>query len=429
MRPGRLVIARAELLRHNFSSAGLAYCLTCFFLAGDPSCEQEPVSPCANALHHWAEERRKKFKEASVQEQRYMDMPREWEEKANREVVNTQRIAIRAASVKQVGTEDPLSWVFAFSSCIDYATQVPMMRWQFENTYMDDPKAFQEGKTNCMHGAFIDGVELFDNAAFRISRAEASGMDPGHRLTLETGYEALVLDGYKGNTLMNTRGGVYVANPPPSEWGLTPKEIVGGGVCGGGGSIACGRFSFVHGLKGPCISVDVEGASSLVAVNYACSNLSRTGSWEPIPFGICNSWNLQLSVMPFIHLSASGFLSPKGRTFTFDASASGYIRGDCVTSIVLKAMSEMVDGQQVVKDDGGVVLGELAGSATNQSGRRSALSAPDCMALQEVSTRLSAKLRFHLSTWTRLRALQMRRSLTMPLRLQQWQEPIGRRAR
>lgn len=26
----------------------------------------------------------------------------------------------------------------------------------------------------------------------------------------------------------------YVANPPPSEWSMTPKDIVGGGVCGTG---------------------------------------------------------------------------------------------------------------------------------------------------------------------------------------------------
>ena len=82
---------------------------------------------------------------------------------------------------------------------------------------------------------------------------------------------------------------------PPSEWQMTPKDITPGGVCGGGGSIACGRFSFVHGLKGPCISVDVEGASSLVAVGYASVNLSKTGTYDPIPFALCNSWNLQLS--------------------------------------------------------------------------------------------------------------------------------------
>ncbi|CAE7447891.1 ppsD [Symbiodinium sp. CCMP2592] len=375
MRPGRLVIARADALHHRFSSVGCAYCLTCFF-NNIVAAEQEPVSPCGFALQQWAKERMTRYKQSTVQEQRYMEMPRDWEEKINREMVNTQRIALRTACTKQPGTEDTLGFALAMNSGPDYALSVPMMRWEHEMVYEDDIMAWQNGKTCCMHGAFIEGIELFDCTAFRISRAEASGMDPGHRLTLETGYEALVKDGYRANTLMNSRGGVYVANPPPVEWAMTPKDISAGGVCGGGGSIACGRFSFVHGLKGPCISVDVEGASSLVVVNYACANLSWTGGWEPIPFALCNSWNLQLNPAPYVHLSSCGLLSPKGRTFAFDASACGYIRGDCVTSIVLKAGN--VEGEAENE------LGYLAGSATNQSGRRSHLAAPDCLALQEV---------------------------------------------
>mmetsp|Transcript_14143 Transcript_14143/g.31316 ORF Transcript_14143/g.31316 Transcript_14143/m.31316 type:complete len:1196 (-) Transcript_14143:133-3720(-) len=377
MRPGRLVIVRADALYHRFSSLGCAYCLTCFYcnLNG-----QDPVSPSGFALKQWAAERMERFKQSSLQEKRYMEMPRDWEEKINREKINTQRVALRTACVKEPGTEDPLSWALSFNSGPDYAVQVPMMRWQHDNYFEDSPEAYKNGKTDCMHGVYIEGIELFDCMAFRISRAEASGMDPGHRLTLETGYEALVRDGYKANTLMNSRGGVYVANPPPSEWSMTPKDIIGGGVCGGGGSIACGRFSFVHGLKGPCISIDVEGASSLVAVNYASTNLSRTGNWDPIPFALCNSWNLQLSPASYIQLSACRFLSPQGRTFAFDASASGYIRGDCVASMVLKAL-EVEDGEVKNEDQ---VLGHLAGSATNQSGRRVHMAAPDCLALQEV---------------------------------------------
>lgn len=376
MRPGRLVIVRADALYHRFSSVGCAYCLTCFYcnLNG-----QDPVSPSGLALKQWADERMERYKQSSLQEKRYMEMPRNWEEKINREKINTQRVALRSVCSKEPGTDDPECWALAFNSGPDYALQVPMMRWQHESYFEDSPEAYRQGKTDCMHGVYIEGIELFDCMAFRISRAEASGMDPGHRLTLETGYEALIRDGYKVNTLMNSRGGVYVANPPPTEWGMTPKDIVGGGVCGGGGSIACGRFSFVHGLKGPCISIDVEGASSLVAVNYASANLSRVGNWDPIPFALCNSWNLQLSPTSFIQLSACRFLSPQGRTFCFDASASGYIRGDCVVSLVLKAL-EVEDGK--AKED--QVLGHLAGSATNQSGRRVAMAAPDCLALQEV---------------------------------------------
>lgn len=376
MRPGRLVIVRADALYHRFSSVGCAYCLTCFYcnLNG-----QDPVSPSGLALKQWADERMERYKQSTLQEKRYMEMPRNWEEKINREKINTQRVALRSVCSKEPGTDDPACWALAFNSGPDYALQVPMMRWQHESYFEDSPEAYRQGKTDCMHGVYIEGIELFDCMAFRISRAEASGMDPGHRLTLETGYEALIRDGYKVNTLMNSRGGVYVANPPATEWGMTPKDIVGGGVCGGGGSIACGRFSFVHGLKGPCISIDVEGASSLVAVNYASANLSRVGNWDPIPFALCNSWNLQLSPTSFIQLSACRFLSPQGRTFCFDASASGYIRGDCVVSLVLKAL-EVEDG----KANEDQVLGHLAGSATNQSGRRVAMAAPDCLALQEV---------------------------------------------
>ena len=154
-----------------------------------------------------------------------------------------------------------------------------MMRWQHEQIYEDDPEAeprdanarivlklqaFRHGKTNCMHGLpHRDGTDtrrctehLLEVSSLRVwSSSTAShlespgqkpavqlpvsececdltpqlrkipGMDPGHRLTLETGYEAmkprvscshfaswrcqaLVRDGFKGNTLMNSRGGV-----------------------------------------------------------------------------------------------------------------------------------------------------------------------------------------------------------------------------
>ncbi|CAE8737183.1 unnamed protein product [Polarella glacialis] len=384
--PGRLLLLRCDALSHRFSSIGSAYCLTCFLEAIPPLCKYEELpTPCCQALHALAEEKMQEYKASSLKEQRYLHMPRDLEIQMNRgRFTGEGAIAVCSASSRQAASHDALSWAMAFFPNADYAEEVPSLRWSYEAVYEDDPLVWQPGKTKCKHGAFVDGIELFDCVAFRIARHEASGMDPGHRLTLETGFEALVRDGYTARSLLNSRGGVYVANPPPQEWSMTEKDISGGGVCGGGGSIACGRFSYIHGLKGPCISVDVEGASSLVAVNFACSNLSRTGKWEPIPFAICSSWNLLLNPMSYIHGSASGILSPKGRVFAFDASASGYIRGESVVSIVLKTMTEIVDEQEVLRDGGPDALGQLVGSATNQSGRRSHLSAPDCVAMQEV---------------------------------------------
>lgn len=387
MRVGDMVLLRADALSHRFSSEGKAYCLTTFFSKEGRSGKHKAVvaemTPCAKALEEWASYKIGEYQASFPEERAKFRLPREWVQLVHNSSFSGQHIAVRTAAVRQVASHDPEPWVCGFTTGPDYMIEVPMTRWNHELVYDHNPESWQAGKTNIKHGAFIDGVELFDNMLFRISKVEASGMDPGHRLSLETGYEALVRDGFTVKALMNSRGGVYVANPDNKEWATAIKCEVGGGVCGGGGSIACGRFSFVHGMKGPCISVDLEGASSLIAVNFASTNLSRTGAWDPIPFGLCNSWNLQLSSMMYIHMSAAGLCSPKGRVFAFDASASGYVRGDCVISVVLRALTKEVDGETVVNEEG-EFMGAMAGSASNQSGRRAHITAPDASSMQEV---------------------------------------------
>lgn len=390
MTPGTFVLLRADALSHRFSAAGRAYCLSCWLQKDSRACKHRDNSamettPCCKALEEWAEEKIRTYKESFPEEQKRIHLPRHWELVMNHTNFVNQHIAVRTASVKQVATFDPNAWVCAFETGPDYITEIPQMRWNHEWHYDENPESYHWHRTNCKHGSFIDGSELFDNALFRISKAEAGGMDPGHRMTLETGYEALVRDGYKISSIMNTRGGVYVANPPPNEWGMAEKDCSSGGVCGGGGSIACGRFSFTHGLKGPCIAIDVEAASSLVAVNYCSTNLSHTGKWEPIPYGLCQSWSLILTPLLLVHHGAGGRLSPgwAGRCFCFDACADGFVRGECAISLLLKAATSIVD-DQIVLNDSSKLIGALASSATNQSGRRAHITAPDGAAMQEV---------------------------------------------
>mmetsp|Transcript_103255 Transcript_103255/g.266946 ORF Transcript_103255/g.266946 Transcript_103255/m.266946 type:complete len:1174 (+) Transcript_103255:93-3614(+) len=388
MEPGTLVLLRPDALQHRFSAVGKAYCLTTFYQKEGLKHKHKrsidtDITPTCQALEEWAQALMREYKESIPEDQARMALPRHWESLANHTSFVGQHISVRTAATRQVAAWDPVAWTSAFLTGSDYVTEVPLQRWSHEPFFDPEPESYKEWKTNCKHGSFIDGVDLFDNTLFRISKSEAQGMDPGHRLTLETGYEALVKDGYKVSKLMNSKGGVYISNPPGAEWGDAPKEITGGGVCGGGGSIACGRFSFTMGMKGPCISVDVEGASSLVAINFASTNLSRTGNWDPIPFALVSTWNLQLSSRPFIFGSSRGVLSTVGRTFSFDASSCGYVRGDCVDSVVLKSFTDIVDGDVVVNDKE-AFLGVLAASATNQSGKRANMSAPDGAAFQEV---------------------------------------------
>jgi len=386
MKPGTFVMLRADALSHRFSAVGKAYCLTCWLQRDGRASKYRDnttleITPCCKALEDWADAKLEEYKSSFPEEQERISLPRHWESVMNHTSFVNQQIAVRSTSIKQVASYNQHAWASSFIQGIDMMSEIPLMRFNLDHHYDPHPEGWFYSKITVRHGSFIEGVDQFDNALFRISRSEASGMDPGHRMTLETGYEALIRDGYKIATIMNTRGGVYVANPPPGEWGMAEKDCTSSGVCGGGGSIACGRFSFVHGLKGPCISVDVEAASSLVAVNYCCTNLSWVGKWDPIPYGLIQSWNLMAHPAFLVHACAAGRLCPQGRAFCFDSCANGYVRGECAISLVLKAMSGLVDGERVLNE--GDIIGALAASATNQGGRRASITAPDGGAVQE----------------------------------------------
>ena len=72
----------------------------------------------------------------------------------------------------------------------------------------------------------------------------------------------------------------------------------------------------------------------------------------------------------FQNLSAASFLSPKGPSKAFDASANGYCRGEGAGMLVLKSLSRAVA-------DGDSILGVIAGSAVNQGSNRSPITVPD----------------------------------------------------
>uniref|UniRef100_A0A7S1RUY7 Ketosynthase family 3 (KS3) domain-containing protein n=1 Tax=Alexandrium catenella TaxID=2925 RepID=A0A7S1RUY7_ALECA len=78
-----------------------------------------------------------------------------------------------------------------------------------------------------------------------------------------------------------------------------------------------------------------------------------------------------------------GWLSPRGRCLTFDATSSGFVRGEGVGSLALKPLADVVDGK-TVRDDKHPLLGVLAGVCLNTNGRGASLGAPNGMAEQEV---------------------------------------------
>ena len=121
------------------------------------------------------------------------------------------------------------------------------------------------------HGAFTIGAELFDNAHFAISTAEAGAMDPQQRLLLELGYSSLHASAQRRATLMGGDSGVFLGIERP-DWAIAQPPSARGSVyavTGDNISAAAGRLSFVLGLQGPCSSTDTACSSALAAVDFS----------------------------------------------------------------------------------------------------------------------------------------------------------------
>ncbi|HET8706664.1 MAG TPA: polyketide synthase, partial [Pseudomonadales bacterium] len=138
-------------------------------------------------------------------------------------------------------------------------------------------------------------------------------------------------------------------------------------------NVIAGRVAFMYGLQGPCMAIDTACSSSAVAIHNACQSL-RSGECD---LALAGGVNAMVLPETFIALSKAHMLSKAGRCKTFDESADGYVRGEGVGVIVLKRLS-------AAERDGDNILSVIRGSAINQDGRSSSLTAPNGPAQQAV---------------------------------------------
>lgn len=395
-KPGSMVILRPDLLSHTFSAArGEAYCLSCFYSKDARPRKRvnddgELLTPCAAALDQWAMNRVKEVKECYEEDDPNRPrLPRHWEMISNHTGFVGQHMAIRSAVTRVPSTWDDETFGSIGMAGVDFAVEVPLVRWNIDDIYeadpSEDPELWMRGKTSCRHGGFQEGVELFDNKAFRLSPAETSGMDPGHRGLLEGAQECLYKAEFKDKDINNSRGAVFVGGQcQSSEWCTAPKSDTGGGVCGGGNSVACGRISFTLGMKGPCSSLDCAAASGLLALSECSMMMTYRGKWDPPPFAVVGTYQVNLSPSRWVQFGAMQLQCPEGRCFSFDASANGFVRGETLTTVCVKRLVEMVDGNPVLNEaELDKNLGTLASNAINQNGRRATMMTPDGAAEQE----------------------------------------------
>ncbi|MEU0919303.1 amino acid adenylation domain-containing protein [Streptomyces cyaneofuscatus] len=220
-------------------------------------------------------------------------------------------------------------------------------------------------------GGYIDGFDEFDPAFFGISPREADHMDPQQRKLLEVAWETLEDGGQRPADLAGENVAVYVGAFTLdykilqfADLGFT--SLAAHTATGTMMTMVSNRISYCFDFRGPSLSIDTACSSSLVAVHLACQALSR-GETD---LALAGGTLLHLAPQYTIAETKGGFLSPEGRSRTFDAAADGYVRAEGVGLVALKRLEDAVR-------DGDRIHAVILGSGVNQDGHTNGITVPN----------------------------------------------------
>jgi acyl transferase domain-containing protein/NADPH:quinone reductase-like Zn-dependent oxidoreductase/SAM-dependent methyltransferase len=284
-------------------------------------------------------------------------------------------IAIVGIGCRFPGAQDPEGFTELLRNGVDaICPEPPHPRPSYQRVRRD----LSPAQTLPPAGFIGQDVGAFDPQFFNIAPREAIGMDPQQRLLLEVVWEALEDAAEAPRDLYESRSGVFVGVCSNDYAQLLlgshdPNVLDAHLTSGIGHSVASGRISYLLGLQGPSLSVDTACSSSLVATHLACRSL-RAGECD---LAIAAGVNLILDSDLTVAFTRSGMLSPDGRCKTFADGADGFARGEGCGVVVLKRLSTALA-------DGNRIYALIRGTAVNQDGPSSALSAPNGPAQEAV---------------------------------------------
>ncbi|GAA2253851.1 mycocerosic acid synthase-like polyketide synthase [Streptomyces ruber] len=275
-------------------------------------------------------------------------------------------VAVVGAACRFPGRADSLTSLWRLLMARrDTAREVPAERWeQAELAGLPDRVA-----DRLRYGCFLDeDVYAYEPEFFGINAQEAPWVDPEHRLLSEVVWEAIEHAGIPARRLSGTSTGMFFGIYQKDYMLRVQRpleEVDAYAMYTGFDSIGPGRVGFLLDLRGPQVVVESACASGLVAVHTACQSL-RTGESD---VALAGATMLTLGPEGVTAPALWGVFSPTGRCHAFDAAADGYVRGEGCGVVVLKRLADAVRA-------GDRVLAVLRGTAVNQNGRGTRLSAP-----------------------------------------------------
>ncbi|MEO8181733.1 MAG: SDR family NAD(P)-dependent oxidoreductase [Deltaproteobacteria bacterium] len=252
----------------------------------------------------------------------------------------------------------------------DCMRAVPSDRWDARRFYDPDPSL--PGKTVLREAGFLtQRLDEFDAQFFNISPREAEQMDPQQRILLEVAWEAFEEAGIIPRRLRGSNTGVFIGgfftDMSSFRHGALARDSIGAQTATGAShTMLSARLSYFFDLKGPAFTVDSACSSSLVAIHLACRSIAAGECEVALAGGV----SIMLLPEPAITCSKGGFLSPDGRSKSFDDSANGYARGEGSVVFVLKNAS-------AAARDGDQVYALISASGINQDGFTSGITVPN----------------------------------------------------
>jgi acyl transferase domain-containing protein/acyl carrier protein len=256
----------------------------------------------------------------------------------------------------------------------DLITEIPESRWDWRALFGDPIRG--SNQTRAKWGSFISHVSQFDAQFFNILPFEARFMDPQHRLLLQVIWGTIESAGYRVSDLSGSNTGVFIGVLNSDYEDLLrarTDEVDAYALTGVSHTMLTNRVSYLFDFRGPSEPVNTACSSSLVAVSRGVDAI-RQGRCD---LALVGGVNLILSPLHQIAASKAGFLCDDGRCKSFDQRANGYVRGEGIATILLKALSK-------AKEDGDPIFAVIKGAAVNHGGKAHSLTAPNPRSQSEV---------------------------------------------
>lgn len=222
-------------------------------------------------------------------------------------------------------------------------------------------------------------MTAFDTEFFGMTPVEAKATDPQQRLLMETVYEAVEAAGMTIEGLKGSDTAVYVGVmwcDYEANLFRDLQSVPKYSVTGTGRSSISSRLSYFFDWHGPSVTLDTACSSSLVALHLAIQTLRAGDSRTAVACGT----NVIVGPEHYITMTKLQLLSPDSLSRMWDRDADGYARGDGVTAVVLKTLSNALA-------DGDSIECIIRGTDVNHDGATPGMTMPSVSAQQALIRR------------------------------------------